>query len=82
VGTVTEGLPADVAVARPRVHPVGPILHAEPGLAPEVDEHLRAQGWEVQTWAERDAYFGGASIVGRTGAGADPRRDGGAVVVT
>jgi gamma-glutamyltranspeptidase/glutathione hydrolase len=81
VGTVVEGLPADVAVSRPRVHPVGPVLHAEPGLEPEVDEALRNEGWEVQTWPDRDAYFGGASIVGRTGAGADPRRDGGAVLV-
>jgi gamma-glutamyltranspeptidase/glutathione hydrolase len=76
VGTVVERLPAADAVARPRTHPVGAILHAEPGLPPDVTAGLRAEGWRVQTWPELDAYFGGASVVGRTGAGADPRRDG------
>ena len=82
VGATVEGLPADVAVARPRTHPVGPVLHVEPGLPAEVEEHLRAVGWVVQKWPRRDAYFGGASMVGRTGAGADPRRDGAALLVT
>jgi gamma-glutamyltranspeptidase/glutathione hydrolase len=76
VGTVVEGLPAAEAVARPRTHPVGPVLHAEPGLDPAVLAALTGAGWQVQLWAARDAYFGGASVVGRTGAGADPRRDG------
>jgi gamma-glutamyltranspeptidase/glutathione hydrolase len=80
VGTIVEGLPAEEAVARPRTHPVGPILHAEPGLGPEVEARL-AQDWELEVWARRDAYFGGASVVGRTGAGADPRRDGATVQV-
>jgi gamma-glutamyltranspeptidase/glutathione hydrolase len=82
VGATIERWPADVAVARPRTHPVGRVLHVEPGLPPEVEDHLRAAGWLVQTWAGRDAYFGGASMVGRTGAGADPRRDGAAVLLT
>ncbi|HEY0485729.1 MAG TPA: gamma-glutamyltransferase [Mycobacteriales bacterium] len=77
VGTVAGGLPAAEAVARPRTHPVGPLLHAEPGLDPEVAERLE-QDWDLHVWPDRDAYFGGASVVGRTGAGADPRRDGAA----
>jgi gamma-glutamyltranspeptidase/glutathione hydrolase len=81
VGTVVEGLPATEAVARPRTHPVGPVLHAEPGLDPEMTEDLRRDGWRLHTWPGRDAYFGGASVVGRTGAGADPRRDGAALLV-
>jgi gamma-glutamyltranspeptidase/glutathione hydrolase len=80
VGTVVEGLPAAEAVARPRTHPVGPVLHAEPGLTPDVTDGLRDAGWQLRTWAGRDAYFGGASVVGRTGAGADPRRDGAVAV--
>jgi gamma-glutamyltranspeptidase/glutathione hydrolase len=80
VGTLVEGLPAEVAVARPRTHPVGPVLHAEPGLDPAVEARL-AQDWELEVWARRDPYFGGASVVGRTGAGADPRRDGAALVL-
>jgi gamma-glutamyltranspeptidase/glutathione hydrolase len=81
VGTVVEGLPAAEAVARPRTHPVGPVLHAEPGLRPDVTDRLGRSGWQVHTWPDRDAYFGGASLVGRTGAGADPRRDGAALLV-
>ncbi|HEY0359022.1 MAG TPA: gamma-glutamyltransferase [Mycobacteriales bacterium] len=80
VGTLVEGLPAEVAVTRPRTHPVGPVLHAEPGLEPDVEARL-ARDWQLQVWARPDAYFGGASVVGRTGAGADPRRDGAALVL-
>jgi gamma-glutamyltranspeptidase/glutathione hydrolase len=80
VGTVVEGRPAAEAVARPRTHPVGPVLHAEPGLPEDVADGLRDDGWRLRTWPGRDAYFGGASVVGRTGAGADPRRDGAVAV--
>jgi gamma-glutamyltranspeptidase/glutathione hydrolase len=80
VGTIVGGLPAEEAVARPRTHPVGPVLHAEPGLGDAVEARL-AQDWELHVWPSRDAYFGGASVVGRTGAGADPRRDGAVALV-
>ncbi|HEV7754810.1 MAG TPA: gamma-glutamyltransferase [Mycobacteriales bacterium] len=80
VGTIALGLPAAEAVAGPRTHPVGPILHVEPGLRPEVVAGLRRSGWRLRAWPRRDAYFGGASVVGRTGAGADPRRDGAVAV--
>jgi hypothetical protein len=35
----------------------------------------------VQRWPERHHYFGGVSLSGRSGAGADPRRSGAAVSV-
>ena len=75
-GILDEGLPAQEAVDRPRVHPAGRVLQAEPG----VDEHglalLEAEGFAVRRWAARHHYFGGASVVSTAGAAADPRRSG------
>ena len=35
-----------------------------------------SEGYDVRLWDELHHYFGGVSVVGRTGAGADPRRSG------
>ena len=75
-GVLDEGLDPASAVARPRLHPAGSILHAEPPLGDAAAEALEADGWDVRRWPGLHHYFGGASVVGRTGAGADPRRDG------
>jgi gamma-glutamyltranspeptidase/glutathione hydrolase len=73
---------ADLAsvVAAPRLHLTGSVCQLEPGFPPEVPEALVAAGYEVRLWPTLDHFFGGASAIGRTGAGADPRR-GGAVAL-
>jgi len=64
------------AIDRPRFHPVGEVLHAEPGVDEAWLEALVAAGRDVRRWPERHHYFGGVSAVGRSGAGVDPRRSG------
>ncbi|HYZ78474.1 MAG TPA: gamma-glutamyltransferase [Gaiellaceae bacterium] len=77
-GVVDEGLePAD-AVARPRFHAVGGVANAEPGLEPEALEALHSRGLEVRAWESRHHYFGGVSLITRSGGAGDPRRDGAA----
>ena len=77
-GILDEGLPADDAVARPRLHPVPGLVHLEPGLGEEVVAALRAEGLEVREWPAPHHYFGGVSVVARAGAAGDPRRSGAA----
>lgn len=57
-------------------------MHAEPPLGAEAARALAEDGWDVRLWPERHHYFGGTSVVARTGAGADPRRDGAALTVS
>jgi len=73
-----EGVEPQAAVERPRFHPVGRLLNAEPGLPPETLEALAREGWSVRVWPDRHHYFGGVSAIGRTGSAADPRRSGAA----
>jgi gamma-glutamyltranspeptidase / glutathione hydrolase len=80
-GIVDEGLPPQAAVDRPRVHPAGETLHAEPEVDERALEQLEAQGRPVRRWPSRHHYFGGVSCVGRMGAAADPRRSGAAIVL-
>lgn len=79
-GVLAEGLAADEAVNRPRLHPVaandGVLVHVEPGMQADVLDGLRAEGLSVHEWDDRSAYFGGVSVIARMGAAADPRRDG------
>ena len=71
-----EGLPPQQAVDRPRFHPAGPVLNAERGVDERWLAGLEARGREVRRWPGLHHYFGGVSAIGRTGAGADPRRSG------
>jgi gamma-glutamyltranspeptidase/glutathione hydrolase len=75
-GILDEGLSPVDAVERPRFHQAGDVVHAEPG----VDEHalgeLTAAGLQVRRWPGRHHYFGGVSLIGRSGAAGDPRRSG------
>jgi gamma-glutamyltranspeptidase / glutathione hydrolase len=71
-----EGLDAVSAVVRPRAHPVGPLVHAEPGVDEQALRRLEAEGLEVRRWPDRHHYFGGVSLVARSGAAGDPRRSG------
>ena len=79
-GVLAEGLAADEAVNRPRVHPVAAndqvLAHVEPGMPADVLAGLRAEGLTVHEWDSHSAYFGGVSVISRQGAAADPRRDG------
>jgi gamma-glutamyltranspeptidase/glutathione hydrolase len=78
VGVLDEGIPAAEAVARPRLHPAGGLVHLEPGFDEEVAPALERAGFEVRPWPERHHYFGGVSVVTRAGAAGDPRRGGAA----
>ena len=80
-GVLDEGVGAQHAVERPRLHRIGSTVHLEPGFAEEAVEALERAGYDVRVWPAQHHYFGGVSVVGRGGAGADPRRSGAAVVV-
>ena len=80
-GILDEGLEPQEAVDRPRVHPAGALVHLEPGFGPETVAALESAGFEVRTWDSRHHFFGGVSIVTRTTAAADPRRDGAARIL-
>jgi gamma-glutamyltranspeptidase/glutathione hydrolase len=73
-----EGLEPQAAVDRPRAHPAGPVVNAEPGVDEGALTALEARGRSVRRWPERHHYFGGVSAIGRRGAAADPRRSGSA----
>jgi gamma-glutamyltranspeptidase/glutathione hydrolase len=77
-GILDEAVGAQDAVDRPRFHPFGGMVHAEPGIEEEALAALEAQGRSVRRWPERHHYFGGVSAVSRTGPAADPRRSGAA----
>ena len=75
---IAEGLDPQAAVDRPRFHPVGEVVNAEPGVDEAFLARLEREGRSVRRWPARHHYFGGVSAVGRTGAAADPRRSGAA----
>jgi gamma-glutamyltranspeptidase/glutathione hydrolase len=87
LAVVDEGLPAEAAVARPRIHVEGPEVDAEPGVDEAALARLEEGGWTVRRWAEQNLFFGGVQAVARnpqTGelsGGGDPRRGGFATVV-
>ena len=78
-GVTDEGLSPQGAVERPRVHPAGTVANAEPGVDDDGLATLEAAGWTVRRWQSRHHYFGGTSLAARTGAAADPRRNGAAI---
>jgi gamma-glutamyltranspeptidase/glutathione hydrolase len=80
-GILDEGLEPQAAVDRPRVHPAGALVHLEPGFGPETVAALESAGFEVRTWDSRHHFFGGVSLVTRTSAAADPRRNGAARIL-
>ncbi|HET8652217.1 MAG TPA: gamma-glutamyltransferase [Gaiellaceae bacterium] len=77
-GVLDEGLSARDAVERPRLHPVGELVHLEPGFPEHVPAALEAAGFAVRPWPALHHYFGGVSAVTRSGAAGDPRRSGSA----
>jgi gamma-glutamyltranspeptidase/glutathione hydrolase len=84
---VDDGLPAQEAVAAPRVHWEGRAVEAEPGIDEDALAALERDGKPVTRFAERSLYFGGVQAAARdpeTGelsGGGDPRRGGAAIVV-
>jgi gamma-glutamyltranspeptidase/glutathione hydrolase len=75
-GIVDDGLAAQAAVDRPRIHPAGDVVNAEPDADESVLSVLASEGRTVRRWLERHHYFGGVSALGRAGAAGDPRRSG------
>jgi gamma-glutamyltranspeptidase/glutathione hydrolase len=80
-GIVDEQLPPEDAVSRPRFHPAGSTVNAEPGVDEPALISLEKAGWKVRRWPEPHHYFGGVSVVTSTNAAGDPRRNGGAFVL-
>ena len=75
-GVLDEELPPQEAVARPRLHPAGRLVHLEPGFEPEVQPALESAGYETRSWPSLHHYFGGVSLLARSGGAGDPRRNG------
>jgi gamma-glutamyltranspeptidase/glutathione hydrolase len=80
-GILDEGLDARTAVERSRLHPIGEVVHLEPGFPAEVAPALAAAGYDVRTWDALHHYFGGVSAIARSGPAADPRRSGAAATL-
>jgi gamma-glutamyltranspeptidase/glutathione hydrolase len=72
-----DGLTPAAAIERPRFHPAGDLVNAEPGVDEAWLEELQTRGRSVRRWPDRHHYFGGVSACGRFGAGSDSRRSGG-----
>ena len=82
INVVVDKMPVNDAVHAPRLHAVDGLVHVEPGFPQEQIEAIEAAGFEVNHWTQRHHhYFGGVSAVGSTGCGADPRRDGFALLL-
>jgi len=77
-GILDEGLSPGDAVNRPRLHPIGELVHLEPGFPDPVPEALGRAGFAVRIWPALHHFFGGVSLVSRRGAAGDPRRSGAA----
>ena len=77
-GILDEGLDAQAAVDRHRLHPAGSLVHVEPGFGPETIRALESAGLDVQAWPGLHHYFGGVSAITRSAAAGDPRRSGAA----
>ena len=71
-----DGDSVQEAIDRPRFHPAGELVNAEPGVDEAFLSEVEPGGRSVRRWPGLHHYFGGVSAVGRAGAGADPRRSG------
>jgi gamma-glutamyltranspeptidase / glutathione hydrolase len=87
LGVVDDELPAQEAVAAPRLHVEDGQVDAEPGVDEGALDRLEQTGWTVRRWSELNLFFGGVQAVarnpgtGRLTGGGDPRRGGVATVV-
>ena len=80
-GILDEGLTLQDAVDRPRLHSAGEIVRIEPGFEEEAFTALEEAGYDVRRFSTIHHYFGGVSLIGRSGAAADPRRSGAALAL-
>jgi gamma-glutamyltranspeptidase/glutathione hydrolase len=80
-GILDEGVEPQESVDRPRFHPAGDTVNAEPGVDERALAALEPRGLAVRRWAARHHYFGGVSLVSAWGPAADPRRNGAAEVL-
>jgi gamma-glutamyltranspeptidase/glutathione hydrolase len=82
---VDFGFEPDKAVNQARAPFEGGTLQLEAGIDVDVAARLRADGFSVNLWKEKNLYFGGAQTVGCLGGhyagGADQRRDGAVLVI-
>jgi gamma-glutamyltranspeptidase/glutathione hydrolase len=87
IGVVDDGLGAQEAIDKDRVHCEEGAVEAEPGIDPADLARVEEAGWPVHRWKERNLFFGGVQAAVRDPAtgglsgGGDPRRGGFAVVV-
>lgn len=75
-GILVDGRAPAEAVAASRLAITDDLVHAEPGMAPEVVQGLIDAGHQVMQWPEQRPFFGGVAVVTRQGPAADPRRGG------
>src|SRR5688500_10412884 len=80
-GILDEGLEPFDAVERPRFHRAGDVVNAEPGVDEDALAQLQSSGLSVRRWPGRHHYFGGVSLLSRSGAAGDPRRSGHAAIL-
>ena len=80
-GILDEGLDPQEAVDRPRLHSAGEIVRIEPGFADEALTVLEEAGYDVRRFSALHHYFGGVSLLARSGGAADPRRSGAALTL-
>jgi gamma-glutamyltranspeptidase/glutathione hydrolase len=80
-GILDEGLAPQAAVDRPRLHSAGAIVRIEPGFEKEALAALEEAGYDVRRFSALHHYFGGVSLLARTGGAADPRRSGAALAL-
>jgi gamma-glutamyltranspeptidase/glutathione hydrolase len=86
VNVLRHNLEVEDAIARPRVHADGPVVHCEGGADPAELDRLSGMNYELVRWHGRNLFFGGVSAVelqqdGGLAAAGDPRRGGAGVVV-
>ncbi len=79
------GLPLTAAVNAPRIHFEQNTLQIEGGIPQSTVDAMRARGYNVVQWPDRNMYFGGAHAVALAGgtpmAAGDPRRGGAVAAV-
>jgi gamma-glutamyltranspeptidase / glutathione hydrolase len=80
-GILDEGLAPQAAVDRPRLHSAGEVVRIEPGFEEEAIQALEEAGYDVRRFSALHHYFGGVSLLARSGGAADPRRSGAALAL-
>ena len=83
IRSIDDGMDAQAAIDAPRVHSEDGVVYAEPRVDADA---LRAAGYTLAPFRDRNLFFGGAQAVARGAdgsfeGGGDPRRGGAATVV-